>query len=458
MKKHTVLIKNALVVVTCADSGAEIKNGDIYIEGPEIKQVGANLAVKADEVVDASGCVVIPGLVNTHHHLYQTLTRNLPAVQDSKLFDWLIYLYEIWKHLTPNAVYTSAKTGLGELLLTGCTTAADHFYVFPNATSERLIDEEIRAARELGIRFNPCRGSMSRSKKDGGLPPDEVVQTESVIMKDCERVVKEYHDTAKFSMTRIALAPCSPFSVTTELLKMSAAAAKEWNVRLHTHLAETNDEDDFCMKMLGMRPLEYMDSVGWLEGGRSWFAHCVWLNEAESKRMAQTKTGVAHCPVSNLRLGSGIAPIRQYLNDGVPVGIAADGSASNDSSDLLGEVRMAMFVSRVKAGVSSMPARDAYRLACRGGAAVLGRDDIGSIEPGKAADIAIFDMNKLDYAGGMSDPAAALLFCGASHRAKYVFVNGKMVVKNEQLVNADEKALVCEHNAIAQGLYNAAKL
>lgn len=453
---HTILIKNALTVVTCADTAGEIKNCDIYIEGPEIKQVGPNLAVKADETVDASGCVVIPGMVNTHHHLYQTLTRNLPAVQDSKLFDWLIYLYEIWKHLTPDAVYTSAKTGLGEMLLTGCTTAADHFYVFPKATSTRLIDEEIRAAAELGIRFNPCRGSMSRSKKDGGLPPDEVVQPEAEIMKDCERVVKEYHDRSKFAMCRIALAPCSPFSVTTELLKVSAAAAKDWDVRLHTHLAETNDEDDFCMHMLKMRPLEYMDSVGWLEGGRSWFAHCVWLNEAESKRMAETKTGVAHCPVSNLRLGSGIAPIRRYLDDGVPVGIAVDGSASNDSSDMLGEARMAMLVSRVKAGVASMPARDVYRMACRGGASVLGRDDIGSIEPGKAADIAIFDMNKLDFAGGMSDPAAALLFCGAGHRAKYVFVNGKMVVKNERLVNADETELVRKHNEIAKGLYNAA--
>jgi cytosine/adenosine deaminase-related metal-dependent hydrolase len=244
--------------------------------------------------------------------------------------------------------------------------------------------------------------------------------------------------------------------VTTELLKLTAVAAKEWDVRLHTHLAETKDEDDFCQSVLKMRPLDYMDSVGWLEGGRSWFAHCVWLNEAESKRMAETKTGVAHCPVSNLRLGSGIAPIRTYLNDGVPVGLAVDGSASNDSSDMLGEARMAMMVARVKGDVGSMPARDVYRLASRGGAAVLGRTDIGSIEPGKAADIAVFDLNKLDYAGGMSDPAAALLFCGASHRAKYVFVNGKMVVKNEKLVNVNERALTREHNKAAKALYRRA--
>lgn len=451
----TILIKNALTVFTCDGKNTEIKGGDIYIEGPEIKQVGKNLDVKADETIDAKGCVVIPGMINTHHHLYQVLTRNLPAVQDSKLFDWLVYLYEIWKHVTPEAVYSSAKAGLAELLLTGCTTVSDHFYVFPKATSKYLIDEEIRAAQELGVRFHPCRGSMSRSKKDGGLPPDEVVQTEDEIMQDCERLVNKYHDTSKFSMLQIALAPCSPFSVTSELLSLTAKAAEKWDVLMHTHLAETKDEDDFCLDVLKMRPLEYMESVGWLNG-RSWFAHCVWLNEQESKKMAKSKTGVSHCPVSNLRLGSGIAPIRTYLNDGVNVSLAVDGSASNDSGDMLGEARQAMLVARVKSGVDSMPARDALKIASNGGAKVLHRDDLGSIEPGKAADIALFDVNRIEYAGSISDPLASLLFCGVSHRAKHVLVNGNQVVKDFRLAHLDEQEIFAHTNKIALAMYDKA--
>lgn len=453
MKQKTLLIKNALVLATMDGAGREIKGGEIYIEGPEIKKVGCNLKVKADAVIDAKGCVVVPGFVNTHHHLYQTLTRNLPKAQDSKLFDWLIYLYDIWKHINPEAVYASTQAGLGELLLTGCTTSTDHLYLFPKKDSGFFIDTQIEAARELGIRFHPTRGSMSRGRSNGGLPPDSVVQTEDFIMKDCERLVHKFHDAGKFAMTQVALAPCSPFSVTTELLKLTAVMAKKWGVRMHTHLAETIDEEAFCKKLFKMRPLEYMESVGWVSEGNAWFAHCVYINEAEAKKMGRTGTGVAHCPCSNLRLGSGIAPVRMFMKHKVPVGIAVDGSASNDASDMLGEIRQAMLVQRVKAGVEAMPARDAFKLATLGGAAVLGRTDIGSIEPGKAADLAIFDVSGLDFAGSKSDPLASLLFCGSSHRTKYTIVNGKVVVKNGRLVNVDEFKLAERANKAAALLY-----
>ena len=456
MKAKSLLIKNALVLATMDGKGHEISGGDVYIEGPEIKKVGKNLKVKADAVIDARGCVVLPGFVNTHHHLYQTLTRNLPKAQDSKLFDWLIYLYDIWKHINPEAVYASTQVGLGELLLTGCTTSTDHLYLFPKQNSGLFIDTQIEAAKELGMRFHPTRGSMSRGRSKGGLPPDSVVQTEEFIMKDCERLVHKYHDANDFAMTRIALAPCSPFSVTTELLKLTAVMAKKWGVRMHTHLAETIDEEAFCRKLFKMRPLEYMESVGWVSEGNAWFAHCVYINEAEARLMGKTRTGAAHCPCSNLRLGSGIAPIRMFMNYNVPVGIAVDGSASNDSSDMLGEIRQAMLVQRVRAGVEAMPARDAFKLATLGGAAVLGRTDIGSIEPGKAADLAIFDVSGLDFAGSKSDPLASLLFCGASHRTKYTIVNGKVVVKNGRLVNVDEFKLAERANKAAAALYRKA--
>lgn len=454
----TLLIKNAEVLATMDDAGREIKGGDVYIEGPEIKKVGKGLRVKADRVIDAKGCVVMPGMVNTHHHLYQTLTRNLPKVQDAKLFDWLVYLYEIWKHLDEEAVYASTQAGLGELLLTGCTTSTDHLYLFPRKGSDNFIDAQVAAARGVGMRFHPTRGSMSRGRSKGGLPPDSVVQTEDHIMKDCERLVHKYHDGGKFGMTRLVLAPCSPFSVTTELLKITAEMARRWGVRMHTHLAETKDEDDFCRKTLKMRPLEYMESVGWVEEGNAWFAHCVYLNEAEARRMGKTGTGVAHCPSSNLRLGSGIAPIRMFMEHKVPVGIAVDGSASNDASDMLGEVRQAMLVQRVKAGVEGMPARDALRLATRGGAAVLGRSDIGSIEPGKAADIAVFDVSGLDYIGSKSDPLASLLFCGASHRTKYTVVNGRIAVKDGRLALEDERRVTARATRAAAALYRRAGL
>jgi len=456
MAYKSIHIKNALVLATMDGESREIKGGEVYIEGPEIKKIGKGLKVKADTVIDAKNCVVLPGFVNTHHHLYQTLTRNLPAVQDAKLFDWLRYLYEIWRHITPEAVYASTQTGLGELLLTGCTTSTDHLYLFPKKNSGLFIDTQIEAAKEIGMRFHPTRGSMSRGRSKGGLPPDDVVQSEDFIMKDCERLVHKFRDSDKFPMTQLVMAPCSPFSVTTELLKQTAEMAKKWGVRMHTHLAETVDEEAFCLKLFKMRPLDYMESVGWVSEGNAWFAHCVYINAKEAKRMGKTGTGVAHCPSSNLRLGSGIAPIRMFLDNKVPVGLAVDGSASNDSSDMLGEMRQCMLVHRVKSGVGSMPARDVFKMATRGGAEVLGRKDIGSIEPGKAADLAVFDVSGLDFVGSGSDPLASLLFCGASHRAKYTIVNGKIVVKNGRLVNVDEFKLAECANKTAAALYKKA--
>jgi cytosine/adenosine deaminase-related metal-dependent hydrolase len=452
----SLLIKNISYLVTMNEKSEELKDCDLYIEGREIKKIGRKLKIKANETIDAKNCIAIPGMVNTHHHLYQTLTRNLPEVQDAKLFDWLVYLYDIWKHIDEEAVYLSAQVGLAELLLTGCTTSSDHLYLFPKKGSDKFIDSEIEAAKDIKIRFTATRGSMSRGRSKGGLPPDEVVQKEDFILKDCERLIKKYHDRSRFSMVNVAMAPCSPFSVTTELLKLTAEMAEKWDVRMHTHLAETEDENDYCKKVYKMRPLEYMESVGWLKNGRSWFAHCVFINEKEAEKMSKTRTGVAHCPCSNLRLGSGIAPIRMFLNKKVPVGIGVDGSASNDSSNILSEVRQAMLVSRVKAGVSSMPVRDALSIATRGGAEVLGRNDIGSIEIGKAADLAIFDLNKIDYAGSISDPLASLFFCGTSQRTKYTIVNGEILVKDSRLVNIEEERLKHKADKAVLNLYKKA--
>jgi 8-oxoguanine deaminase len=451
----SLLVKNAEIIATFDDKMTSYKKSDLYMEGPEILEIGKNLDKNADTVIDATGKVVIPGLINTHHHFYQTLTRVLPAVQDARLFDWLLYLYEIWRGISPEAVYWSTKGALAELLLTGCTTTTDHHYVFPKGQCGNLIDEQIRAAKKIGIRFHPTRGSMSLGKSGGGLPPNDVVQDEETILLDSERLIDTYHDPSRFSMCRIALAPCSPFSVTPELMKQTAVLARKKGVLLHTHLAETADEDDFCMERLGMRPLEYMQSLDWV-GNDVWFAHCVYLNEKEIKIMAETGTGVAHCPTSNMRLGSGAAPVPEMVKAGVPVSLAVDGSASNDSSDMLAEVRQCMLLHRVVKGVDAMSAMEALRIATRGGADVLRRDDIGSLEPGKAADMAIFDLDKLEFAGAHQDPVAALVFCGISHRADTVIVNGEVVVRKGHLVHENEWKISEEMNRHAKRLLKLA--
>lgn len=446
----TTLIKNLSHIVTMDDAGTEHRDGWILVDGPAIRALGTGEVppVEAGEertVVDAGGAMAIPGMVNTHHHLYQTFHRAVPMVQDAKLFDWLLGLYEIWRELTPSDVRTSAQVGIGELLLTGCTTVADHFYVFPKGQSEHLLDETIEAARQLGARFHPTRGSMSRGRSDGGLPPDDVVQSPDAILKDSVRVVEKYHDAGRFSMCRLGLAPCSPFSVTDDLLLESARLARQHGVRLHTHLAETKDEEQFCLDTHGCRPLAYMEKVEWL-GSDVWYAHGVYLDDAELRLMASTGTGIAHCPTSNLRLGSGIAPVPRALDLGVPVGLAVDGSASNDASDMIRELQTCTLVHRVGTGVEAMPARRALRVATRGGAQVLGRDDVGMLAPGMAADIVLFGLEDLGLAGGMHDPVGALALTTGIRRASWVMVDGRVVVEDGRLVHMDEKELLGRAN------------
>ncbi|MGI5862312.1 MAG: 8-oxoguanine deaminase [Myxococcales bacterium] len=443
-----LLIKNIGLIATMDDAGRELRGGWILVEGPAIVALGeGEPPARSDitETIDAKGALAIPGMVNTHHHLYQTFQRNLPLVQDAKLFDWLVGLYEVWRELRPEDVRVSALVGLGELLLTGCTTVADHFYVFPHGQTGELLDETIEAARQLGVRFHPSRGSMSRGRSQGGLPPDDVVQKPEEILADSERVIGRYHDPSRYSMCRLALAPCSPFSVTDDLLVESARLARKHKVRLHTHLAETKDEEQFCLELHGCRPLAYMEKVEWL-GDDVWYAHGVWLNDEELTLMGKTGTGIGHCPTSNLRLGSGIAPIPRALELGVPVGLAVDGSASNDASDMVRELQMCTMVHRVGSGVEAMPARRALRIATRGGARVLGRDDIGQLAPGMAADIVLFGLDDLGLAGAMHDPLAALAFTTGIRRAQMVLVNGKLVVKEGRLLNLDTQDLFAKAN------------
>lgn len=443
----TTLVRHATLLATFDDARREIADGALFIRDHVIEQVGTTdeLPQKADQIVEARDHVVIPGLVNTHHHLYQSLTRAVPQAQNGTLFQWLVALYPIWANLTSEAVYISAKVALAELLLSGCTTVADHLYLFPN---DATLDDEIRAAREIGVRFHPTRGSMSLGESQGGLPPDRVVQDDETILRDTRRVIETFHDPKKFSMCRVGVAPCSPFSVTPELMRESRELAQRYGVRCHTHLAETLDEDQFCLERFGKRPLDYADSLGWL-GDDVWYAHGVWFNDEESARMARARTGVAHCPTSNMRLGSGVAPLLKWLNGGVPVGLGVDGSASNDAGDLLAEVRHAMLLQRVAHGPTALSARQALELGTRGGAQVLGRDDIGSLEASKAADFAMFNLNDLAYAGAWHDPLAALVFC-APTRASLVMVNGKVVVREGRLTAFELAPVIAHHNQISR--------
>jgi len=445
----TLLVRNADLLVTMDRNRREIADGALLIRDNVIEAVGSSeeLATEADRVIDAEGMLIMPGLVNTHHHLYQTLTRALPAAQDVLLFSWLKTLYPVWGELTSEAVYTSAMIGLAELVLSGCTTASDHLYLYPHDAS---LEDEIRAAQELGVRFHPCRGSMSLGRSKGGLPPDDVVQEEDVIMKDCQRAIEAYHDPSPFSMLRVVLAPCSPFSVSADLMRSSVELAREYDVYLHTHVAETRDEEEFCLKRFGCRPVRYMERLGWV-GPDVWYAHAVHLNEEEIKTLAYTGTGVAHCPSSNMRLGSGIAPVRRMLEAGVKVGLAVDGSASNDSSHMLAEARMAMLLQRVEYGAEAMSARQALELATLGGAAVLGRKDIGCLAPGKAADLIGFDLRCLEYAGALHDPLAALIFC-TPRNVILSIINGKLVVEDGELVKTDLVRLIARHNEISREL------
>ena len=433
----SVLIKNAQAIVTVDPQDRVLCNANILIEDNVIRYVG-NEQQDADRVIDASHCYVYPGLVNTHHHLYQTFTRNLPQVQKMELFPWLVTLYEIWRGLDEACVYYSALTGMGELLKYGCTTCMDHHYIFPKTGSDTFIDQQFRAAEALGIRFHATRGSMSRGKSDGGLPPDDLVQTVDAILRDSERLVKKFHDPAPFSMRQVALAPCSPFSVTSDLLRESAVLARELGVRLHTHLCETKDEENFCLEAVGQRPLDYMASCGWL-GGDVWFAHGIHFNDEELKLLADTGTGVAHCPVSNMKLASGVCRVPEMLELGVPVGLAVDGSASNDGSNLMAEIRTAYLLHRLHSSEKAPTGYDLLKMATKGSAAVLGRTDIGSLEAGKAADLFLLDVDLLELAGAKKDPACLLGTVGYGRPAKLVMVNGRVVAEDGRLLGVDEE-------------------
>jgi len=450
-----LLIENAMAIAVMDDDRTVLSDASIHVSDGRIVAVGKDLAVDGAERIDARGCVVIPGMVNTHHHLYQTMFRNVPGTQDAELFPWLKTLYPLWRHITPEDVKTSAQVGLGELLLTGCTTSTDHFYLFPEGQPNEIIDQTVEAARSLGIRFHPTRGSMSRGTSKGGLPPDSVVQDEETILRDCERFADAYHDASEGAMCRVALAPCSPFSVTPDLMRDVAVLARERGLRLHTHLAETLDEERFCIETTGMRPLAYMESVDWV-GSDVWFAHGIHFNDAELGLLADTSTGVAHCPGSNLRLGSGIARVPELTELGVPVGLAVDGSASNDASDMLAEARLALLVHRIGTGVTRMSAMDALWLATRGGARVLGWDELGSLEPGKQADLALFRVDDLAHAGGLHDPVASLLFCAGRQNADTVLVKGKIRVQKGRLVGVDADELAGRQNERAAAVLRRA--
>lgn len=444
----TLLLKHAQLIVTMDPARRRIPDGGIFARAGVIEAIGptGELPATANRVIDATGLLVMPGLINTHHHLYQTLTRGLPAAQDAGLFDWLVAQYPVWGRLTGEAVYISALVGMAELLLTGCTTTNDHLYLFPN---DSRLDDEIRAAHELGIRFHPGRGSMSLGRSQGGLPPDHVVQDEEAILKDCRRVIEQFHDPRRYSMLRIVLAPCSPFSVTPQIMRECAALARQYGVQLHTHVAETRDEEQFCIEHFGARPVAYMQQLGWL-GPDVWWAHVVHVNGAEIRLLAETGTGVAHCPSSNMRLGSGIAPICEMRAAGVKVGLAVDGSASNDSSNMIAEARQALLLQRVVKGAAAFKVMDALEMATLGGARVLGRDDIGYLAPGMAADFVAFDLRGLDYsAAAAHDPVGALILC-TPPKVAWSVINGRVVVEKGEIPGLDVERLLAQQKEIAR--------
>jgi cytosine/adenosine deaminase-related metal-dependent hydrolase len=460
----TLFLRNADVLVTMDAERHEIKDGALLVQDNVIQAVGTTLDIEAqlasqptalrpDRVINARGAVVLPGLINCHHHLYQTLTRAVGTSGGMILFDWLKTLYPIWAEMDAEAVYVSAKVGLSELVLSGATTVADHLYLFPN---DATLDDEIRAAQEVGVRFHPTRGSMSLGESKGGLPPDRVCDSEVHILEDSQRVIERFHDPEPYSMLRIGLAPCSPFSVTTDLMRESAALARQYPlVNLHTHLSETKDEDRFCLDMFGMRPVEYAESLDW-KGEDVWFAHVVHPNPTEIRWLARTRTGVCHCPTSNMILASGIAPVREMLDNMVRVGLGVDGSASNDGNHLLGEARQAMLLQRVgwpgfESRADRLSAREALELATLGGAQVLRRDDIGSLEPGKAADIVAFRLDDLAHAGGLGDPVATLVTCAPAYVWLSV-INGQVVVEDGELRTVAVEPMIQRHNQISQGM------
>ena len=458
MPDQTLLLKNADVLCTMSEPGeneinieSEIKGGGLFARNGIIEAVGesSSLPQIADTIIDMKGHVVIPGMVNTHHHLFQNLTRAVPAAQNSELFGWLKTLYPIWSNIGPEHVYWSTALGLAELALSGCTTSSDHLYIYPNGAK---LDDSLSAASDIGVRFHGTRGSMSIGESQGGLPPDSLTEKETFILSESQRLIETYNDSGRYAMQRVALAPCSPFSVSIDLMRESAAMARSYGVGLHTHLAENAEDIEYGLQQFGMRPGEYVEAVGWT-GDDVWHAHCVQLNSEEINLFAKTGTGIAHCPCSNMRLASGIAPVRQMLDAGVKVGLGVDGSASNDSGNMLNEARQTMLLQRVNSKASTMTAREALRVATIGGASVLNRDDIGMLVPGYAADITAFKRDNVDFSGSDWDPVASLVFCGPS-KANYTIINGKIVVSEGQLTSIPMEKLVHEHSKLSRDLIN----
>jgi 8-oxoguanine deaminase len=446
-KADSLLIRNIHTLVAMDTDDRQLHDAFIYAENGEIRLMGEGEPpeLPATRIIDGSSCVAIPGLVNVHHHLYQTLTRAVAAAADAELFDWLRTLYPLWARLDEEAVHIASLVGMAELMLSGCTTTSDHHYVFPIGQTN-LIDAQIAAAKQIGMRFTATRGSMSVGQSKGGLPPDCVVQDEDTILEDCERLIRKFHDARPGSMVQVALAPCSPFSVSPRLMRDTAEMAERENVRLHTHLAETKDEEEYCLARFGVRPLELLDSVGWL-GDRTWVAHGIYFTPPEIERIGRAGTGVAHCPTSNMRLGSGLAPALALQRAGAPVGLGVDGSASNDGSNMLAEVRQALLLQRLGHGAAAISVKHALRMATVGGAQCLGRTDIGSLEPGKRADIALFDLRDPSYSGA-EDPVAALLLCAPSI-VRTLVVEGRIVVDNHKLTTLEMTPLLALHRSVA---------
>ena len=449
----TLLIQNIRALVSCDDADRVYENTDLYAEDGFIRAIGPHLPQQADRTIDAHDMLCYPGLINTHHHLYQVFSRNLPEVQNMELFDWLKTLYEIWKNLDTEVIRLSSLTGMGELMKHGCTTCFDHHYVFP-ADSGDLLGTQFAAADELGIRMHASRGSMDLSKKDGGLPPDSVVQTVDAILKDSARVIEQYHDRRFGAMHRVALAPCSPFSVSADLLRESAVLARQCGVHLHTHLCETKDEENFMLTREGVRPLEYMERLGWT-GSDVWFAHGIHFNDEELRVLAKTGTGVAHCPISNMKLASGVARVPEMLALGVPVGLAVDGSASNDGSSLMEELRVAFLLHRLNASAAAPSGYDVLKIATRGSARLLGRsDDIGTLEVGKCCDLFLIDARRLELVGACFDPKSVLGTVGVRGPVDYTVVHGRVTVEHGQLVTVDEEQLAHDAEAKCRAYLN----
>ena len=440
----TLLIRNISALITCDDHDSLLENVDLYAEDGVIRAIGPHLDRQADTVLDGTNMLCYPGLINTHHHLYQVFSRNLPQVQNMELFDWLKTLYEIWKNLDADVVRLSSLTGMGELMKHGCTTCFDHHYVFPQGAGD-LLGAQFAAADELGIRMYASRGSMDLSVKDGGLPPDSVVQTVDEIMADSIRCIERYHDPSFGAMHRLALAPCSPFSVSAELLRQSAILARQYGVRLHTHLCETRDEENYMLAREGVRPLAYMERLGWL-GSDVWFAHGIHFNDEELRLLAQTGTGVAHCPISNMKLASGVARIPEMLALGVPVGLAVDGSASNDGSSLMEELRTAYLLHRLHSSKAAPSGYDVLKMATRGSARLLGRDDIGQLAVGKCADLFMIDRRRLELVGACCDPRSVLATVGVRGAVDYTVVHGVVTVAQGRLKRVDEEKTAWEAN------------